>query len=323
MSAVSGEATEEEQEEEGKAWRHRLFDAHCHLQDERVYAKAGEIISESIRSGVDKISVNGCSAGEDWRRVEKLYRDFPDTVVPNFGLHPWFLPPTGADWQSELRSLLLRHPGAGLGEVGLDKCKKVLDRTPLDVQTDLFLRQLRIAKDLGRPVSVHCVKAWGRMQECLQAEGPFPAGVLLHSFMGPVEVIKGLSKLNAYFSLSLSVLKLKEQRARDVIKAIPLDRLVLETDSPDSLCRPTWDGTRHIQSCIGSVQQVETNCSIDSIRREEEQEEEVKSVKLFNVPSNVNAVMKLVAAVTGHSEETIALRTYANASKLFLPIETA
>ena len=156
----------------------------------------------------------------------------------------------------------------------------------------------------------------------MQAEGPFPAGVLLHSFMGPVEVIKGLSKLNAYFSLSLSVLKLKEQRARDVIKAIPLDRLVLETDSPDSLCRPTWNGTSHIPSCIGSVQQVETNGSIDSIRREKEGEEEIQSVKLFNVPWNVNAVMKLVAAVTGHSEETIALRTYANACKLFL-IETA
>ena len=273
-----------------------LFDAHCHLQDERIFEQSATVLEEAKRQGVRYVSVNGCCE-EDWPRVEKLAISSDHQVIANFGCHPWFLEKRSETWLAKLREALVRNPGAGLGEVGLDRSPKVLQQTAFDIQVDLLLQQFRLAKELERVVSIHCVKAWGKMQECLQEEGPYPAGVVLHSFVGPVEVVKGLARLNAFFSLSLSILRLKEDKARAVINGIPLDRMLLETDAPDALCRPKWNG-------------ITVGDSISSIQN--------GTGKELNHPGNVKAVLKLVAQVTGHSEETIASATFANACRLFL-----
>jgi len=183
-----------------------LFDSHCHLQDDRIYASRKTVVEEALGRGISRISVNGCCES-DWERVTQLGREFPfPTIIPNYGLHPWFLETRSESWLTALRSALVSHPEAGLGECGLDKSPRVLERTPLDVQADLLSQQLKLGKELGRPISLHCVKAWGRMQEVLRAEGPFPSGLVMHSFQGPREVIAPLAKLGAYFSLSLSIL---------------------------------------------------------------------------------------------------------------------
>ncbi len=107
-----------------------LFDAHCHLQNERLPALQ-HVLQESAAAGVTYLSCNGCWQ-EDWERVaaaaaaaaEPALAEGPHgsvhqqpIVVPNFGLHPWWVPRRSHDWLQRLRHMLEAHPSAGLGEV--------------------------------------------------------------------------------------------------------------------------------------------------------------------------------------------------------------
>ncbi|XP_062226518.1 uncharacterized protein LOC133924816 isoform X2 [Phragmites australis] len=102
-------------------------------------------------------------------------------------------------------------------------------------QVEVFQRQLELAKELERPVSVHCVRAFGDLLKILKQSGPFPAGVLLHSYLGSAEMVSGLANLVCYFSLSGFLTGMKSTKAKKMLKSIPLDRILLETDAPDAL----------------------------------------------------------------------------------------
>ncbi len=320
----------------------KLFDAHAHLQDARIYSSARKVLEEAKRRGVAAVSVNGCCE-DDWGRVEALAEAYKQQVVPNFGLHPWFLDKRKENWLNVLSLYLKRNPTAGLGEVGLDKSRSVLEHTSLDKQAELLVKQLRLAKELGRPLSIHCVKAWGKMQECLKAEGPFPAGVMIHSFTGPAEVVKGLLPLNAYFSISLTILRLKEGKAKALLKAIPGDRMLIETDSPDGFWRrePSLgnntidDGLSSLEEILHHASETERESERERVRESERvdhqggccstpeenvmetSKKEKKKKKELNHPANCASVCKYVAQMTGQLEETVASNTFANATKLF------
>lgn len=108
--------------EDSAAGLHELFDAHCHLQDERLSGQASgrsleEVLSEAAAAGVRQVSCNGCWQ-EDWAAVAAAAAAHPGTIVPSFGLHPWWVPSRSPDWLQQLRRLLEQHLHAGLGEVG-------------------------------------------------------------------------------------------------------------------------------------------------------------------------------------------------------------
>ena len=96
----------------------KLFDAHCHLQDSRIFSDAEDIIINAKVKHIIKIAIKS-TAEQDWQRVGKLSRDF-DSLNPSFGLHPWFLSLRSEKWKDELREYLLSYPEAGIGEIGID-----------------------------------------------------------------------------------------------------------------------------------------------------------------------------------------------------------
>jgi TatD family hydrolase len=153
-------------------------------------------------------------------------------IAPSFGLHPWYVSERPADWLDRLRALLEAHPRAGVGEIGLDHAEKHLD--PAD-QMRVFLDQLALARDLGRPASIHCRRAWGALQEALARTGPLPAGFVVHSYSGSRELIPALAGCGGYFSYSGSLTYPDNRRGAESAQAVPLDRLLIETDSPDIL----------------------------------------------------------------------------------------
>ena len=97
----------------------RLFDAHNHLQDERLKPRETEIITTAQQKGVTKMVVNG-SCEEDWDQVLDLGRRYPALVIPSFGLHPWYVSERTESWQTKLEQMLNAIPSA-IGEIGLDK----------------------------------------------------------------------------------------------------------------------------------------------------------------------------------------------------------
>jgi len=142
------------------------------------------------------------------------------------------------NWRDQLTACLHKSRSA-IGEIGLDRWIPDHD-TPR--QEDAFLFQLRLAAEFRRPVTIHCLKSWGRLLELLQEQKP-PCGFLLHSYGGPAEMIPAFTALGAYFSISGYFAHPRKARQREVFRLIPRDRLLIETDAPDML--PPFEFSPH------------------------------------------------------------------------------
>jgi TatD DNase family protein len=164
--------------------------------------------------------------------VAALARRDPRNRV-SFGLHPWDVPAAPAGWEAELRVILLAHPTAGVGEMGLDRWVKDFDPV---AQEAAFRTQLALAVELDRALTIHAVKAIGPLMDILRATALPRRGFLLHSWNGPVELVPELARLGAYFSFSAHHLIPRKADLRVQFAAvIPRDRILVETDAP-ALC---------------------------------------------------------------------------------------
>lgn len=206
-------------------------DAHNHLQDERFARRQAEIVATARAAGVTQMVVNG-SCEKDWPQIATLAREFPGLVVPSFGYHPWYVAERTPRWRDTLVDWLDCTPGAVVGEIGLDRWKPGL---AYEGQEEVFVAQLRLAAERNLAASLHCLQAWGRLHDLLR-EQPRPArGFLLHSYGGPAEMVAPLAKLGARFSFPGYFIHERKARQRETFKAVPLDRLLIETDAPDQL----------------------------------------------------------------------------------------
>jgi TatD DNase family protein len=261
-----------------------LYDAHNHLQDSRLTPHLAAIMPTLERSGVVRMVVNG-SCEEDWPQVLALASKYPQ-VIPSFGYHPWYVKERRADWRTTLARCLDAIPSA-VGEIGLDRWIKDYD---LPDQEQVFVWQLRLAAERDLPASIHCLQAWGRLLELLQAEPRPQRGFLLHSYGGPQEMVASLAKLGAYFSIPGYFAHERKARQRETFRHVPPDRLLIETDAPD---QPLPDGrNRHRLT-------------------------DANSGKPINHPANLGAVYEFVAEVLGEPVGTLAVRVEENFLRLF------
>lgn len=270
----------------------KLFDSHCHLQDPRIFEKAPNVIKIALDNGVVNFAVNGTSEN-DWHLVKKMGDSYP-SIIPNFGLHPWFVNERNPNWFETLKKCFENTPSAAVGEIGLDKGSKGRE-IDFNVQVEVFRKQLELAKELRKPASVHCVRAFENLLEIMKSVGPFPDGVILHSFLGSAEVVPHLVRLGAYFSFSGFLMYLKESKAIKMLKSIPIDRILLETDSPDAFPR-SGDSDLLVVPMGGD------NSS---------------SKKSINHPANIHVILKYVASMLEIKEEELAEISFRNAMRLF------
>ena len=205
-----------------------LFDAHNHLHDSRLDDIREAAIAKLGGEGIRGSMVNGTSEA-DWPAVAALAARVP-WVLPSFGLHPWHVPRRSSVWKEALTFALDAHPGAGVGEIGLDRW---IEGHDLPDQIDCFAWQLELAARRNLPVSIHCIQAWGALWDSLKRT-PLPArGYLIHAYGGPAEMLPGFVKLGAYFSFSPYFLHERKSAQREAFAAMPLERLLVETDAPD------------------------------------------------------------------------------------------
>ncbi|XP_042463836.1 uncharacterized metal-dependent hydrolase YabD-like isoform X1 [Zingiber officinale] len=285
----------------------RLFDAHCHLQDRRIAAVAPHLIRTALDCGVQRFAVNGVSEA-DWHIVKQMGDEYP-SIIPCFGLHPWFVAERSPYWFRSLREFLSATPAASVGEIGLDKGShgRQIDFAQ---QVDVFSQQLQLAKDLKKPVSVHCVRAFGDLLEIMLRTGPFPDGVILHSYMGSAESVSGFAKLGSYFSFSGFLTSMKPQKAKKLLLSVPKDRILIETDSPDGL--PTANTSSWIPvSVLASKGEPSDQLS------DQAGEATRLSKETLNHPANLLNVLKYVATLLEISEEELAQLSFENTVRLF------
>lgn len=270
----------------------KLFDAHCHLQDPRILNQAPKLIKTALENGILHFAVNGVSE-KDWHLVKEMSANYP-CIIPSFGLHPWYIMDRTPNWLTCLREFFSTNPSAAVGEIGLDKGShgKTIDFSD---QVETFRVQLQLAKELKRPASVHCVRAFGDLLDIMKSIGPFPEGVILHSYLGSAEMVPEFAKLGAYFSFSGFLMAMKESKAKKMLKAVPRDRILLETDAPDALPKLN---------------------NLDSIFSVEE-EDSVSNKEILNHPANIHFVLSYVASLLDLSKEEVADVSYRNAVGLF------
>ena len=177
--------------------------------------------------GVRLAVVNGTSP-KDWFDVKGLAARH-SWMIPSYGVHPWFLSDLTPSWKSDLARVLDEGPAA-LGEIGIDYWKEGIDR---ELQRTVFLEQLTIARVRNIPVTIHGLKAWTDLSTLLEKHGAPEVGFLLHSYSGPIELIEKFTRLGAYFSCAPSFFAPSRAAQLEVFKAVPLERLLPETDAPD------------------------------------------------------------------------------------------
>ncbi|XP_061351252.1 uncharacterized protein LOC133296308 isoform X2 [Gastrolobium bilobum] len=222
----------------------KLFDAHCHLQDSRILSKTPQLIKTAQDKGIVRFVVNGVCE-QDWHLVKQMAETYP-CVIPCFGLHPWFVAERSPNWFKTLKEYFDSTPSAAVGEIGVDKGSQGR-KIDFSEQVEVLRKQLELAKELNKPASVHCVRAFGDLLELMKSMGPFPAGVILHSYLGSAEMVPEFSKLGAYFSLSGFLMSLKANKAQKMLKMVSSDRILLETDAPDALPNSNIDSLLFVE----------------------------------------------------------------------------
>ncbi|MFO7749677.1 MAG: TatD family hydrolase [Desulfobacteraceae bacterium] len=257
-----------------------FFDAHCHLQDKRVLADIDAIVHQWHHIGGRWLACCG-TCHNDWEAVAAL-SDRYCHVIPSFGIHPWFAGTATTGWAEKLENRLDSRQ-SGVGEIGLD-----LKADNLDLQTLLFKKQLEMAKEKGLPVSIHVRKAWDPFIHILKRTGKLPAGGLIHSYSGSADMIPLFERHGLFISFSGAITNPGNKKAARAIQAVSLDRILMETDTPDIL--PRIHGL--------------SNSSV-------------------NKPENLFYIARSAAATRGISTERLARLTYGNAEKLFHPVMPA
>ena len=218
-----------------------LIDAHNHLQDEWLAPHLDAIARSCGDAGVKAMVVNGTSES-DWATVAALARRFT-WVRPSFGLHPWDCGNASPGWREALGRMLDANPGAGVGEIGIDRwiIDRVrpddarlagLRRAPMAEQEEAFLWQLELAADRDLPVTIHCIDAWGRLLELLRTARRPARGFLLHAYAGSGELAREFTALGAYFSFNGAYLAERHAARCAVFAQLPHERMLVETDAP-------------------------------------------------------------------------------------------
>ena len=254
-------------------------DAHNHLQDPRL-GDAAPVIAAMRAVGVQRCVVNA-TRELDWPAVAALAHTWPDFISPAFGIHPWHAHTATDGWQTRLAGLLEQHPQASIGEIGLDQW---INSPVIGIQRPVFIGQLRLARELARPVTIHCLKAWGALFEAF-AEVPPPPAFLMHSFGGSIETARRLIPLGAYFSFSGYFLQPRKSAVFEVFRQLPVDRILLETDAPDM--RPPAEFITH------------------------------PLPENHNHPANLPAIGRALATALAMSAENLAALTQQNAARCF------
>ena len=209
-----------------------MIDTHNHLHQ---FAEPAATLQQSLAAGIHLQVVNGTSPS-DWPKVRDLTAKNPHSLRPCFGLHPWEVPSRPDNWLSTLKEYLITTPHAGLGECGLDRWKQPYH---LPTQLTCFEEQLDLALSLDRPVTVHCLKAWGPLLSCLKIRQTIPR-LLIHAFSGSTESLSILLDLGAYISFNGYFLHERKKALSELYQTLPIERLLLESDAPSMLPPPEY-----------------------------------------------------------------------------------
>jgi TatD DNase family protein len=206
-----------------------LIDTHCHLDFNRFDPDRDEVIARAHSEGVSKIIVPAIDL-QNATAVLALCEQHPDLRAA-VGVHPNSTAGWQAEWIEQIRALAQLNQVVAIGEIGLDY---YWDESPHEVQHGAFTDQLELAAELQLPVIIHNREASADLLRFLAGSslsGQERAGVL-HSFSATLEVAQEAIAMGFYIGITGPVTFKKADDLRRIVAALPLDRILVETDAP-------------------------------------------------------------------------------------------
>ena len=204
-----------------------IFETHCHLNSEELYPDIETHIQEAMKVGVNKFLIVGYNKETSFKAVE-IANKYPCCYAA-IGFHPTEIDVLESDY-NEVMELVKNPKVKAIGEIGLDYhwVKDPIDR---EIQKEYFIRQIQFANHIGLPITVHNREA---TEDCLAILKEYPPikGGIMHCYSGSTEIMKEFLKIGMYISLGGPVTFTNAKTPKEVAEECPLDRLLVETDSP-------------------------------------------------------------------------------------------
>jgi TatD DNase family protein len=251
-----------------------LIDTHAHLDFEQYSQDLEKTLQDASDAGVEKIIIPGVKP-TDFERIMQLCTSY-ETLYGAIGIHPCDAKKWDETSYETIIDLAKNPKIVAIGEIGLDY---YWDKTYNELQKEIFAKQIQIAKEVKKPLIVHDREAHADTFEILKNENAKEVGVVMHCFSGSAEFAMECVKEGFYIALGGVVTFKNAKKPHEVAKVVPLENLLLETDSPFLTPEPYR----------GKV----------------------------NSPANVRFVAEAIAILRGISIEEVENQTTLNAQKLF------
>src|SRR6201981_1737526 len=227
-----------------------LTDSHAHI-DFPQFAEDREAMLERARAaGITTLLAIGTGPGPEKLDAALPFAEQHDWIYTSVGIHPHEAKEVTPEHLDEL-SKLAKHPKViAWGEIGLDY---FYDHSPRDVQHRVFHDQMTLAQQAKLPIIIHCRDAWSDCLNMIEERWrPTGLGGILHCFTSTLEDAKRGLDMGFMISFAGNSTYPKAQNLRDVAKALPLENLLIETDSPFLAPQP-YRGKRNEPASVGEV----------------------------------------------------------------------
>lgn len=204
-----------------------LIDTHAHLDFPQYKKDLAQVLERARQAGVIAVLNAGTDLKSSLRSVE-LSVSYP-TISAAVGIHPHAAAKAASGWLVQLEQLANHEKVLAIGEMGLDFYRNL---SPHDCQEEVFRKQIRLAVQVNKPLIIHSREAWTDTMRILKDEQlPDPPGVM-HCFSGNRSWLDASLDLGFYISIAGPVTYPRSHDLRDLLRYIPEDRLLLETDAP-------------------------------------------------------------------------------------------
>lgn len=242
-----------------------LFDTHTHINTMKYNGGIEKFVADAQANGIKKMICVGYDIKTSLEAIDLAYR-FPGVVYASVGIHPT---ETNNITDSDLAQLdtMLNEPCVvALGEIGLDYH---WDTVKPDIQKDIFIKQLTIARKNDKPVIIHCREAIKDTYDILKNNDVANIGGIMHSYAGSSEMACEFIKLNLLISISGVITFKNNKKTPEVVRAIDLENLLLETDCPYLTPEPFRGKTNYPWYTLYVAQKIaeEKNLTVDEVTK--------------------------------------------------------
>ena len=204
-----------------------MIDSHCHLDHEPLFEKIDVILSNAKNSGITKL-LTICTTLKSFEKIKNLV-NFDPIIYGTFGIHPHETKTDFVDENIIIEKIKSEKKIIGVGETGLDF---FYNHSNKNRQIESFKEHIEASIELKIPLIIHSRNAENETFEILNSYKNYNLKILMHCFTGSLEFSKKLSTLDSYFSASGIITFKNSTELQSTFKTIPLDKLLVETDSP-------------------------------------------------------------------------------------------